>query len=70
MSELFFADRWMLWVLLPLYLVWMLSWLLLPWLAHRRRRAVAVRFSNISTLTKLRPSKTLVLRRVFEDANP
>lgn len=66
MNELFFTDRWMFAVLGPLFLLWVIAWFFIPWLAHRRRRAVAVRFSSIGTLQRLRPSKTLVLRRVFE----
>jgi Ca-activated chloride channel family protein len=66
MNELFFANRWMFWVLGPLFVLWVAAWFFVPWWAHRRRRAAAVRFSNIQTLTRLRPSKTLVLRRIFE----
>ncbi len=66
MSELFFAHRWMFWVLGPLFVLWVAAWFLVPWWAHRRRRAAAVRFSNIRNLERLRPSKTLVLRRIFE----
>ncbi len=66
MSELFFAHRWMFWILGPLFALWVLAWFLLPWYAHRRRKAAAVRFSNIRSLERLRPSKTLVLRRVFQ----
>jgi Ca-activated chloride channel family protein len=65
MSELFFAHRSLLWILGPLFAVWVLAWFLLPWLAHKRRKAAAVRFSNIGTLKRLEPSKSLVLRRLF-----
>ncbi len=65
MSELFLAHRWMLSVLGPLFVLWALAFMLLPWLAHRRRKAVAVKFSNIRTLLRLKPSKTLLLRRLF-----
>lgn len=65
MNELFFAHRSMLWILGALFAVWVLAWFLLPWLAHRRRKAAAVRFSNIGALKRLRPSKSLVLRRLF-----
>ncbi len=65
MSDLFFAHNWMVWVLAPLFAVWVAAWFLLPWYAHRRRKAAAVRFSNIRSLERLKPSKTLVLRRVF-----
>ncbi len=66
MSDLFLAHRGMLAVLLPVFVLWVLAFLLLPWLAHRRRKAAAVRFSNIRTLLRLRPSKTLFLRRLFQ----
>lgn len=66
MSELFFAHKWMFWVLGPLFLVWLAAWFFLPWLAHKRRKAAAVQFSNIRSLQRLRPSKTLVLRRLFQ----
>jgi Ca-activated chloride channel family protein len=65
-SELFFAHRWLFWVLGPLFVLWTAAWFLVPWLAHRRRQAAAVRFSNIRALERLRPSKTLVLRRLFQ----
>ncbi len=64
-SDLFLAHRWMLKVLGPLFAVWVLAFVLLPWLAHRRRKAAAVKFSNIRTLLRLRPSKSLILRRLF-----
>ncbi len=66
MSDLFLAHKGMLAVLGPLFILWVLAFLLLPWLAHRRRKAAAVRFSNIRTLLRLKPSKTLALRRLFQ----
>lgn len=63
LAELFFADTWMFWVVGPLLAVWLVAWLVLPWLARRRRRAAAVRFSNLDTLKRLRPSRSLVMRR-------
>jgi len=66
MSELFFANKWMFWVLGPLFLVWVAAWFVLPWYAHKKRHAAAVRFSNIKTLVRLRPSKTIFLRRLFQ----
>ncbi len=62
--ELFFAHRFLLWTLVPLFALWAAAWWLLPWLAHRRRKAAAVKFSNIATLERLKPSKTLILRRL------
>lgn len=66
MSELFFANKWMFWVLGPLFVVWVAAWFVLPWYAHKKRRAAAVRFSNIKTLVRLHPSKTILLRRLFQ----
>ena len=59
---LFFADRWLLWVLAALLVVWLAAWLL-PWLS---RRQAAVRYSNIQHLKRLRPSRTLLLRRLVQ----
>ena len=66
MSELFFAHRWVLGILGPLFGLWVAAWFLLPWLAQRRRQAAAVRFSNIRPLQRLKPSTTLILRRLFQ----
>jgi Ca-activated chloride channel family protein len=63
MSQLFFADVWLLWLLGPLFVLWLAAWWLMPWLARRRRQAAAVRFSSISNLKRLRPSKSIVARR-------
>ncbi len=65
MNDLFLAHRWILTVLGPLFVLWVLAFALLPWWAHRRRKAAAVRFSNIRNLLRLRPSKSLLLRRLF-----
>jgi len=66
MNELILADRWLLWGLVPLFVLWVVGWWLAPWWASRRRRVAAVRYSSIETLQRLRPSKTVVLRRVVE----
>lgn len=66
MSELIFADRWLLWVLIPLFAAWLVGWWLAPWLARRRRQVAAIRFSSIETLQRLHPSSVVFLRRVFE----
>lgn len=65
MSEIFFADAWLFWALGPLFVLWALAWWVWPHLAKRRRQA-ALRYSNIAPLKRLRPSKTLVLRRLVE----
>ena len=65
MSEIFFADAWLFWALAPLFVLWMLAWWVWPRVARRRRRA-ALRYSNIAPLKRLKPSKTLLLRRLVE----
>jgi len=66
MNELILADRWLLWGLIPLFVLWVALWWLAPWWARRHKRVAAVRYSSIDTLQRLRPSRTLVLRRVVE----
>jgi len=66
-SEVILADHWLLWGLVPLFLLWaVLGWWLIPRWARRRHRVAAVRYSSIDTLQRLRPSKTIVLRRAVE----
>lgn len=65
MSELVFADRWLLWLMLPLLGLWAGSLWLVPWLRRRRSRA-ALRYSSIGTLQRLASSKRLLLRRLVE----
>ncbi len=62
MRELVFADAWLLWVLVPLFLLWVAAWLL-PW-AFAKRRDAAVRFSSLQSLGRIQPSKSLLLRRL------
>lgn len=64
LEDLFFADPWLLWVMAIVLVLWLGAWALLPWLARRRRQAAAVRFSNIETLQRLRPSRTILMRRL------
>lgn len=61
MGDLFFADSALLWVLGPLFVLWLALWYLLP---RWRNRTGAVRFSNLRPLEQLRPSRTLFLRRL------
>jgi len=65
-NDLIFADRWLLWVLVPLFVAWLVGWWLAPWLARRRRQVAALRFSSIETLQRLHPSRVVLLRRVVE----
>ena len=66
MTDLYFADRWLLWVLVPLFVLWVVAWWVLPWLARRRGRQAAVRFSSIDTLKRLKPSRRIVVRRFVQ----
>lgn len=66
MPELIFADRWWLWVLVPLFVLWAAAWWLLPRLGRGRRRDAVVRFSSLATLKRLRPSRSLILRRLVQ----
>ncbi len=61
MSRIFFSDLDLLWGLVPLFALWLALWFLA---ARRGRRAGAGRFSSLRSLTRLRPSWTLVLRRL------
>ena len=54
MSELILADQWLLWGLVPLFVLWATSWGLAPWWARRRRRVAAVQYSSIETLQRLK----------------
>jgi Ca-activated chloride channel family protein len=57
-------------VLLPLYLLWIIAWWIVPRIrrtrAAKKRREAAVRFSSIRNLKRLKPSKSLYLRRGVE----
>ncbi len=64
MKDLVFADPRLLWLLTALFLLWLTAWALLPWWARRRRKAAALRFSSLETLSRLKPSKSLLLRRL------
>jgi Ca-activated chloride channel family protein len=66
MTELYFADRWLLWILVPLFVLWVVAWWVLPWLARRQGRPAAVRYSNIGTLQRLKPSRKSHIRRFVE----
>jgi Ca-activated chloride channel family protein len=68
MSDLSFADPWLLWILGPLYLLWVAAWALLPVWRRRQGRAAAVRYSSLATVRKLRPSWTVRGRRFVEAA--
>lgn len=66
MTELYLADQWLLWILVPLFMLWVGAWWVLPWLAGRRGRRAAVKYSSVDTLKRLKPSRRIVLRRFVE----
>lgn len=66
MKDLVLADAWLLWVLIPLFVAWAALWWIRPWLDKKRKQRRAVRYSSIRTLERLRPSRTVVLRRFVE----
>jgi Ca-activated chloride channel family protein len=58
-----FEDLWLLWVLAPLYALWVALWVLLPrWRRHRGRTA-AIRFPTLAQARQIRTPWTLWLRR-------
>ena len=66
MSELVFADRWLFWVLVPLFLLWSISWWVVPLLTRWRRKRAAIQYSDIGNLQRIRTSRTVFLRRVVQ----
>ena len=66
MRDLVLADAWLLWVLIPLFLAWTTLWWVRPWLDRQQKRRRSVRYSSIRTLQRLRPSRTVVVRRFVE----
>lgn len=64
MRDLVFADLRLLWLLAGLFLLWLIAWGILPWWSRHRRKAAALRFSSLQTLSRLKPSKSLLLRRL------
>ena len=68
-GQVTFADLRLLWVLVPVYLLWLAAWLLGPRLARRwrgRRALAAVRYSSLGRLQKLKPAATLWGRRLVQ----
>ncbi|MCB1057518.1 MAG: VWA domain-containing protein [Acidobacteria bacterium] len=61
MKDLVFADRELLWVLVPLFLAWAALW----WWRSAHHASGTVRFSAIATLQRLRVSRTLFWRRMI-----
>lgn len=61
MNDLVFADRQLLWLLVPLFVMWAALW----WWRSAHRAAGTVRFSAIATLQRLKVSRTLLWRRLI-----
>lgn len=60
-GDLVFADAWLLWGLIPLFLLWAGLW----WLRSRHgRRPTTVRYSSLGLLRRLAPSRSLLGRRL------
>lgn len=59
--DLVFADAWLLWGLLPLFLLWCALW----WVRSRHGRPpAAVRYSSLGLVRRLAPSRSLLGRRM------
>lgn len=63
--NLYLADPRLLWVVVPVFVLWLAALTLPRWLGRGRRDA-ALRFSSLSLLRDLGPSPSLLLRRVFQ----
>lgn len=67
MNQLVFSDSWALWALLPLGLIWAVFWLKRHGFFNKQTKgSAALRYSSISTLKGLRPSKSLRIRRLIQ----
>jgi Ca-activated chloride channel family protein len=62
----FFADLWLLFVLVPLYVAWVALWVVVPWWRKRHRGTASLRYSSVRQLRRLAPSKSVLLRRLVE----
>ena len=62
---MFFSDSWLLWILGPLYLLWVSAWIVMR-LRRRGSTSTALRFPTLKNLQRLKPSRTLGLRRLFQ----
>jgi Ca-activated chloride channel family protein len=62
MSDLYFADLWLLWIMAPVFIVWLIARVVLPRI-HKGGRTASVRFSTTSVIEKLKPSRSLMLRQ-------
>jgi Ca-activated chloride channel family protein len=60
------ADSWLLWFLVPAWVLWVALWIASRALEHGRGRTSALRFSSLRVLKRLRPSTTLAVRRLVQ----
>ena len=61
-----FDDPWMLWGLVPLYLLWAVAWAVVPEFRRRRGREAAVRYSSVRQVKRVGPSWALIGRRAAQ----
>ena len=67
MKNLIFSDSWALWALLPVSALWGFFWLKHHgFFKGRHQGTAALRYSSISALQTLRPSKSLRIRRMVQ----
>ena len=67
MTRLVFSDSWAFWALLPLGLLWAGLWLKRNgFLKNKPSGTAALRYSSISALQSLRPSKSLRVRKLVQ----
>jgi len=67
MSSFVFGDSWALWALLPLFAAWALLFLQRQGLlGGHRKGSAALRYSSVSPLRSLKPSRTLLYRRIVQ----
>lgn len=61
-----FSDAWLGWALAPVFLLWLLAWMALPWWRRRRDRLAALRFSSVGALQALPVSRMATVRRLVQ----
>lgn len=61
-----FADPWLLWVVAPLYALWVAFWIVLPRRRRRRGLATGLRFSSVAPLLRAGPRRGPRLRRAVQ----
>ena len=61
-----FSDSWLLWFLVPVFALWAGACYLLPLWSQRKGHAVGLRFSSLGLMRGLRPSSSIVVRRLVQ----